>query len=48
MVEFFSLNIYGAKNEGLDDAVPQAALAIASFCQQHRYVTLIFSQKEDF
>ena len=36
MVKHLSSNIYEAKRDGFRDAVPQAAMAAASYCRQHR------------
>ena len=38
MIKLLSSNIYGAKRgkAELDDVVPQAAVALASFCRQHK------------
>lgn len=36
MVKHLSLNIYEAKRDGFRDAVPQAAMAAASYCRQHK------------
>jgi len=40
MVKHFSSNIYEAKRDGFRDAIPQAAMAGASYCRQHKLVYL--------
>lgn len=40
MVKHLSSNIYEAKRDGFEDAVPQAAMAGASYRQQHNLSTL--------
>jgi len=37
MVKAMSSNMYEAKNDGVRAAVPQAAIAAASYCRQHKY-----------
>jgi len=39
MIEHISSNIYEAKREGFKEAVPQAAMAAASYCRQNRLDT---------
>jgi len=39
MVKHFSSNIYEAKRDGFRDAIPQAAMAGASYCRQHNLST---------
>jgi hypothetical protein len=36
IVKNLSSNIYEAKKHGLGDAIPQATMAAASYCRQHK------------
>lgn len=38
-VKLLSSNIYEAKKDGFRDAIPQAAMAAASYCRQHNLLT---------
>ena len=45
MVKHFSSNIYEAKRDGFRDAIPQAAMAGASYCRQHKYVGYLLKDR---